>query len=301
MGIRFDNDGSDVSRNFGFQGVWPRHKNNKIENNILIPNFEDIECYYPMSKISIVNDFKQLKDGDESLILEFTNLYGSLGFSYYAEIGDRVGGDPIWWIIAHAKAVQTCMEIQKVIEENNEGLMKDLVKSMTFSLTAKEFHKSMAYLGEMQSPNLDAVISKKCYSILEGADKRMKVILVPDISDRDLLLTIQMDFLNSNIQNIKREFILERIDPKDESNTNNKIHSYFDFKALLDVIYWKLADKIDGGVIKRCAAEGCGGIFIQTDKRMIYCPPLSGHKESSCAARERMRKARLADKTEEKD
>ena len=69
--------------------------------------------------------------------------------------------------------------------------------------------------------------------------------------------------------------------------------SDFRYQALIEVIYWHLADTLTGRRIRRCKAQGCGGLFAQTDPRQLYCPPPIGVRgKSRCAERERKRRQR---------
>jgi hypothetical protein len=68
----------------------------------------------------------------------------------------------------------------------------------------------------------------------------------------------------------------------------------FRFKALIQLIYWQLADWIDGGRLRQCAE--CQTYFFAEDGRQRFCPPPLGVDESRCARRARMRALRHPDK-----
>ena len=57
----------------------------------------------------------------------------------------------------------------------------------------------------------------------------------------------------------------------------------FEFRALIQVVYWQIADKMHGGsTIRRCP---CGALFFPTDRRQKFCPPPPGTHESRCGKR----------------
>jgi hypothetical protein len=70
--------------------------------------------------------------------------------------------------------------------------------------------------------------------------------------------------------------------------------SVFKFKALIQLIYWQVADWINGERLRAC--EECQTIFFASDDRQRFCPPPQGINESRCARRARMRALRYPDK-----
>lgn len=61
------------------------------------------------------------------------------------------------------------------------------------------------------------------------------------------------------------------------------------FRALVEVVYWQLADKIGVRGPRRCR---CGMYFFPRDERQRFCPPPPGVRESRCGRRFRMQKSR---------
>jgi hypothetical protein len=94
---------------------------------------------------------------------------------------------------------------------------------------------------------------------------------------------LRAEIINRNVTRIYRYV---SVDDKGRDRT------FFQFRARVDVAYWHLANALDGGTLKRCSADGCSGIFIQTDPRQRYCPKRWRQRESSCAMRQRQRDAR---------
>lgn len=65
----------------------------------------------------------------------------------------------------------------------------------------------------------------------------------------------------------------------------------FQFRALIQAVYWMLADRWGiGRRPKRCKEDGA--LFFADDGRERFCPPPPGVKESRCGRRWRMRRLR---------
>jgi hypothetical protein len=73
---------------------------------------------------------------------------------------------------------------------------------------------------------------------------------------------ICLDLLNNNAE---LSVPLEEVD--------GKIRRVFRFRALVETTYWLLGETMGAGHLKRCMAEDCRALFIQTDPRQQYCPP----------------------------
>jgi hypothetical protein len=64
----------------------------------------------------------------------------------------------------------------------------------------------------------------------------------------------------------------------------------FEFRALIQLIYWRLADMAGSSSLRQC--EECSTYFFCGDARQRFCPPPAGIRESRCAKRQRMRQWR---------
>jgi hypothetical protein len=74
------------------------------------------------------------------------------------------------------------------------------------------------------------------------------------------------------------------------STTPGEPHFPFRLRALIDAIYWQLADAVEGHVeVRQCE---CGALFFARDPRQHSCPKLPGQRESRCTKRFRMRHLR---------
>jgi hypothetical protein len=64
----------------------------------------------------------------------------------------------------------------------------------------------------------------------------------------------------------------------------------FKFKALIQLIYWQVADWINGKRLREC--QECQTIFFASDDPQRFCPSSQKINESRCARRARERARR---------
>ena len=69
------------------------------------------------------------------------------------------------------------------------------------------------------------------------------------------------------------------------------IRPWLHFRALVDVIWWHVLEAVSSSVSLKACRE-CGTVFLSTRSNQNYCPARPEVKESPCAARHRMRRAR---------
>jgi hypothetical protein len=97
---------------------------------------------------------------------------------------------------------------------------------------------------------------------------------------------IRRSLIDDNIEGIHRALLSDE----------RKDHLFWQFKALIEMAYWHVANAVDARQFKRCEADDCTAIFIQTDSRQRFCPPPFGQKQDSrCAIRHRVHKHRQKD------
>lgn len=251
--VIIDKSGAQESAEHGFITLWRKSNNYIIESGVLKDIGSQTELYHPLSEENIVQDFSSI--ANENDILEFAKTYGSLGYKYFPKPDKGITDDPVSWILTHAKTVNMCKRLQYYINTNDSTSLDDYINDLNNNA-------SFTFYG-----NQEKIVSHDFCTkgdVFELANFIVRVIV------------------NENITGIHRT--LQYFDGKNKS--------FFSFRALIEVIYWKLANVIDGGIIKKCEAEGCEGFFIKTDKRQRYCPPKFAQKESACAIRERVRRSR---------
>ena len=232
--------------------------------------------YAPFVHEELAGEVAKLRLADEHQILGFATTYGELGFRSLVTYGpgikspealwrqathlDRktgkrsMGGDPLPWIRAHASGIYVCLAISNAL---TSGLSTKRLRALLDSFYGMPYGDAVE-LGTIET-------ARSGQKPLDAA--------------RDLRALI----INANLRRVHRYVSVDE---------KGKPRSFFGYSAPVDVVYWHLANLIDGGTVKRCEAEGCGGIFIQADPRQRYCPKRWRQRESSCAMRQRQRQGR---------
>lgn len=225
-----------------------------------------ITAYYsPFVHAELPGELAKIRNADDEQVLQFVHAYGRMGYRGGLDWGTAYppsarrslrGGDPIPWLRAHGHGAYVCLEITKALNERwSPERIESLLSRFGEAPYGLPTHVERPYLSE--------------YARLKPADKA-----------RSLRKTI----INENIKGVHRQVGWDFTTKKDQS--------FFDWEGTVSVVYWHLANLVDGGTVKRCEAAGCGGLFIQTDPRQRFCPKQWRQRESACAMRERQRKHR---------
>jgi hypothetical protein len=256
--------------------------------NVLLQYPPDGLTYLPMTRLELPGEFAKLASGAATDILEFVQQYGLLGY-YYAQELEPVGaarvipgpatayaaaraGDPISWIIAHAKTVELALQVGEAFDD--QARLRECLEFLTSESDGRP-EKMIAFSYAVRGRRHPT--STRLYRL--SNDHRTNALR--------LLSTI----LAPNLRGISRTI--------DVNRTGQRIVSLFQFQGLIDAIYWHLADVVTGGTIKRCAFPGCGHFFIATNLKRKYCPPPMGFRgESACANSDRQRIYRINQKAE---
>jgi hypothetical protein len=215
--------------------------------------------YAPFVRMELPGELAKLRSADEADMLSFASAYGRLGFSFLAtyQKGDTVTpelGDPLPWIRAHANGVHACLELTAVLQ-SRAGRRRD-------SDLERQLHS----------------MSGSTWG--DGAQARELSIVWAGESPEAMARQWRRRIINANVRTIHRSVSV---------NENRRDQTFFGYPAMIAVVYWHLANLIDGGSVKRCEAEGCGSFFVQTDPRQRFCPARIQGLESNCAMRQRKR------------
>jgi predicted RNA-binding Zn ribbon-like protein len=258
----------------GFVRAWWVNEDYQIIGDVLQPQSPEGRVYAPMVHREIPGELAKLRQDDEAGLLKFARTYGLLGYSHLVPPERRVGGDPVSWIWAHVETVRTCLQLTLLLQE-------DAVEALEHELRARrgpgffppqEENWPVALVAERETISLRQWMRTPWTGVNEPRDARIET----------LARQVRRGLINPNIKGMSRA--LEEVREKDRS--------FWQFHALIEVAYWQLADIVDRGRVKRCEAEGCGAVFIQTDGRERFCPPRFRQTESPCAVRERVRRHR---------
>jgi hypothetical protein len=91
---------------------------------------------------------------------------------------------------------------------------------------------------------------------------------------------------NSSPEKLANHYLVELLNDLSKGNStftiiNDKIHPATTFRSLFEVACYQLSRAVIGNVdMKPC--ENCGALFEVTHESRRFCPPLPGHKISTC-------------------
>lgn len=166
-------------------------------------------------------------------------------------------GDPIHWALAHAENVALIL-----------ALTRERYKQLDRRLTSISETQSLMRIPTIAPPQNSVPLA------LDVAQELEK----PGIQPLDVARRIIAELLNSNLAGIARVYDPQTAAPR------------FHFRALIDIIFWQLADRLEGRYqIRVCP---CGALFFAQDARQKHCPPRTDARESACTKRFRMRRLR---------
>ena len=231
-----------------------------VEGVVQDPGFRmPTRRYLPAHYPDLPQTLARLQDEDD--ILDFANEFGLLGYDQLVQNPEqRLGGDPIPWILSHVKTVRLCLELTALIQAVDViGIERCLVVE-------------------------DGIMAGISYAVLDQVAENMQFVPVgADILG--LARHVRREIINANIRCMYR--VLHPIDEKDAIA--------FGFNALIETIYEHLAYDISNGLrIRSC--EACGRYLVERRRGQRHCPPPIGWKDSKCAVRARARERRAKSK-----
>ena len=270
--------------NSGFPSLAVVSQRYEITKGLLHPVGNGVvRTYMPFSESSLPTALARVSSGQISP-LEFASMYGELGFSWivrrellpgfsvslprtnewkaahirYRAYRDAVysasrslpEGDPLEWLMAHARTVALCLQFIGLLECGDEMATREEVECIPA-------HKPFA-----RGVHLVHLPVRRWRNSLKG--HRASQVIRPQLCN----------LITQNISGVRREFITDPF--------NSHVGSFF-FGATIEAVYWQLADNMEAKMVRRC--DECHRFFIARDKRQRYCPALPGSTRSRCSSR----------------
>ena len=232
--------------------------------------------------------------------------FGPLGFTWLQGQPEEVtlegkkqliDGDRIDWFLAHAGNVSLVLGLQGALaafsaygepprkgpaRQNALATLKRLLKQTVEVKRPMElgFRRFRATAPRSLPPRIPTT-SEPWYVPLEAKklwaiQKHLRQQNGRQIAEAGKLLLAEL--LNPNLGSVRRTF-------DSESGASG-----FHFRALVEAIYWQIADK--RSKLRQC--EECGLWFFADDDRRRFCPHPTPKKESRCGKRSYMRQLRAA-------
>src|SRR5262249_48133292 len=246
----------------------------------------------------------------EREVLAFVHQYGHLGYYFAAESclarhspelqelrkSKYTNGDPVSWIIAHAKAVQLVLQLREAFDDPVR-LRQHLERLASEEDDVRDGNRQL-FLGIafVDRGRLHATHSQ-LYTASDADPKHSALRIFSEILNPNLKGTyrvVESAPGDNSWPNLLRK---DRSTSEDETPVNR-----LEFDSLMDCIYWHLANSVTKGTVRKCAFAGCGHLFITTNLKRRYCPLPSGMRgESPCSNSDRQRNYRIARKQKAAD
>jgi hypothetical protein len=225
----------------------------KVPAEVIAPTGRRTERYYPVEELGLLNALLDVAQGKLKPLV-FADRFGLLGYNYLVPLENRCkDGDPLNWFFAQAHTIHMLAELIKYVQDAQTG---DRYLGV--------------YLRDEISNGPFALGGKVVETRFRTATRS------PIIAANGIIRYL----INANLSTTGR--LLQ--------SSSRGLRTIFTFQALVQVIYWQLADQIGKSSIHRCTE--CGRIFSHSNIRARFCPPQGGNKISACKSRWNVREFR---------
>jgi hypothetical protein len=260
----------------GFSGLWPLHSEYAIKNGVVFGTGLSGRYYSaPLHRQEVFTGLRSIartggRKRSEEEILHFVYRFGLLGRSYLLRskvaVRGEKDGEPLDWIVAHARTTQAVLDLTGVMNEKltweQRGERIETVLQGRFAIGA----------------NIVRVRDPRSWRRDDWS------------GPRGAACQFIARILNENLEDVRRRFsILQGC---------KGVRATFNCWTPIQAAYWRLGDVVEGGLqLKRCEAPDCRAYFVQTHMRQRFCPvvgaPGKKTEESPCATRTRQQAWRI--------
>lgn len=270
---RAENERTGFSR---FVGV--REEYDIAPGGVLIGRGNFARWYAPSAHPELPQFVAKLAEADEAALLAFAKTWGVLGFTgltrdpiqamYTWPDGQvTMGGDPLGWMRAHGRTVQLCLQLTEALQKNDAAAIDRLTgHSSLVDMSVSLPTQPGAAFEELLVAKLATIHPLSVHLNAPAFDRARKV---------------RAGIINPNIAHVRRALL------RDDDGGEK---SFFVYVAMIEAVYWHLANAAEGGIVMRCKRPGCGALFIQRHRSQEYCAPRGNQRESPCALWVRQRR-----------
>lgn len=187
----------------------------------------------------------------------FADRFGLLGYNFLVPPEYRCkGGDPLDWFLAQARTVCVLTALAGLVRVARASTAErmELAKFL-----AREISNGPYALGGRV---VTTMLRAKHSNPVSAASGILRWLINENLGDT-----------RRRIQSLGQHF-----------------RTIFVFRALVEVVYWQLADQLDKSSIHRC--RECGRVFVHPNRRLRFCPPEGKKKISRCKSRWNVRRFR---------
>lgn len=252
--------------------VWGVAENYMVRKDLLIQVGLEVRGYDPMQEPSLPIELAALHEG-KIAPARFASKYGLLGYDRLVPREKRLGGDPIQWIGAHARAVFFSLDL---VARINSGDTADLLEGLCGM--PKDFYGSLA---ECRLLDFTWIRGRGWLAhVIKSHSRERTGVTLHQICLSQVNTTV-LTLINPNIASIRRELMTDH---------RGRVTSVFRFDAMIQCVYWQIADRLERGGIRRC--KFCGRFFVPSGTKQRFCSPPSGVRRSRCAQNYHVRRFR---------
>jgi len=260
------------------------------------------DCW-PLHETRLTEDFARITD--EASLLDFNGRYGLLGYDWLHRAAEVLGsseawrGDPVCWALAHARVAAGIAGVVEIINDVRSGKV-DLAKPSLVRALFSQFKKiglesiftagrprrwegftwarPEALVNQSESP------LRKRFSANWGQDPIGTAYFVLAWVLNQYVQTVRFEF--ASLDFAARFFGMEKAGPP-------RFGPELRWNALLQVIYWQLAEDV-GGAFRQC--RRCGRVFPMRTGKDEFCDPRCGAASRSKRYRDRKKAKRRSRK-----
>lgn len=256
-----------------------RYKNIELEGGILKAKEPLGGPLWPFREPTLPTEFYNIRDAKTAIAFE--RQYAPLGYdSLVNDPSERKGGDPLDWILDHARFVRLALDlIEAIAGEERQQLIKLLNSVM---MDTSPFPK-------------DAQAQYQANSVLTFPSGAYKVSLASrrPLNGKDaegIARGVIAELVTHNTENVRSKLV---------ARLKDLIWGQY-YHALIEIV-WSMAGELaarssQGNIdLRKCL--WCGAVFQVTHKRQRFCPPLESpyysRKQSSCGLKYRQHKLKM--------
>lgn len=253
-----------------------------LMRNAYDPLEEAPNLYTEIAKIKFF-DISSLRRFIENFGLPWgTNLFAA---DIYSVLHYEMDLFPFYDLLHNYKKA---LDIFDAIQSNNQEKMERYAKEFRDYVTNK-FIEFDEHLAEITTElKLSKLIESGAFVQTLNYDEIFKkefneIMMVPGFL---LNLVDSCDIGNDPPETLAKHYLVELLNNAHKGNStyaiiNNQIHPATTFTNLLEVAYYQLSRAVIRNVeMRHC--DNCGALFEVTHDSRRFCPPLPGHKISTC-------------------
>lgn len=253
--------------------LWKVAESYEVKDGKLFPQGKECARHYaPLKTPELPTELQRVATGNLSPI-EFAGQFGLLGYRNLTGYQQHEG-DPLDWVVAHARTVHFCLQFIGMLQED---------------ASEEEIRYELEQFPDGPYALLEKIIEIDLRCDISPPKNETEKKLRGHVKASHVARIEVCKFVSYNIERVGRRLLTDRF--------ATKIDSYISFHAMIEAVYWQLADRIEGGGVRRCLA--CKQFFVARDKRQQYCPPWPGSTRSRCSARLNVQNFRSREKVGE--